>query len=146
MYTRSLKSLLVEKFPTFPARWIDADRETHPQIIAVVKNYLKDVFEGHTIVQMDRRADLNSCGVKLQLDITAKLRDGSLLTDIICDLGYYDIHCPEDGVELIKKFDLSKDFDGLAWRWLDLDSDADAMETTTQSYPPSFRFFYHERL
>ena len=122
MSTQTLTALLKRQFPTFRARWCSGESKL---LIPIVENYLKEVFEGHTIVEMERRADFHKCDVTLQLDITVKLRDGSLLTNIICDLGSYDIHCPEDGVELIKKFNLSEEFEGLVWYWLDRNHDDD---------------------
>lgn len=116
MNTRSLTSLLNEKFAFTP-------RDHYAHIFSLAVKYLKEVFKGHTIINSIRRADYHKREVLLQLDITVRLRDGSVLTDIICNLGRYDILFPERGMELIKMFDLSKAFEGLVERWYDDDDD-----------------------
>jgi hypothetical protein len=116
---KSLKSLLDDKFAT-------TSRDHYDHIFSLAVKYLKDVFKGHEIIETDRLADFHKRDVTLELDLTVRLRDGSLLTDVICKLGSYDIHYPERGAELIMNFVLSEeDYDELVEHWLDDADDAD---------------------
>lgn len=116
---KSLKSLLDDKFAT-------TSRDHYAHIFSLAVKYLKDVFKGHKIIETDRLADFHKRDVTLELDLTVRLRDGSLLTDVICKLGSYDIHYPERGAELIRNFILSEeDYDELVERWLNSDDSED---------------------
>ena len=81
--------------------------------------FLEDLLTDHTIVAKHLNGDYSNREVFLSYHLDLRLRDGTVLEDVVCPFGHYNILEPHVGEALIENFSLMDHIDRILNMWLD---------------------------